>query len=60
MRLFKRKPDDDEDVVRCPSCDERVPEGVVECAMCGRDLRALVAERSAGRERVEHAGGRSA
>jgi hypothetical protein len=60
MRLFKRKPDDDEDVMRCPSCEERVPEGAVECAMCGRDLRAVVAEHSAGQERVERTGGRSA
>ncbi len=35
MRLFQRKT---EDVPRCPSCRERVPDGATECAMCGRDL----------------------
>jgi hypothetical protein len=38
MRLFRRKPPVD-DAPRCPECRERVPDGAVECAMCGRDLR---------------------
>ena len=41
MRLFKRKPVGDE-VPRCPDCAERIPDGAVECAMCGRDLRDLI------------------
>ncbi len=43
MRLFKRKTDPDEGVLRCPECRERVPEGAVECAMCGRTLLDVVA-----------------
>jgi rRNA maturation endonuclease Nob1 len=39
MRLFKRKSPIDDDALRCPACRERVPDGAVECAMCGRDLR---------------------
>ena len=37
MRLFKRKTSHD-DAIRCPDCDERVPRGAAECAMCGHDL----------------------
>lgn len=43
MRLFKRKPPIDDDAPTCPACHERVPEGAVECAMCGRDLHDLAA-----------------
>jgi DNA-directed RNA polymerase subunit RPC12/RpoP len=38
MRLFRRKPPVD-DAPRCPECRERIPDGAIECAMCGRDLR---------------------
>ena len=41
MRLFTRKRDDDEVEERCPQCGEPVPEGDVECVMCGADLRPL-------------------
>jgi hypothetical protein len=44
MRLFKRK---DEDAEQCPECHERIPEGVTECAMCGRDLVAMREDREA-------------
>jgi hypothetical protein len=39
MRLFGRKPSDDEVEDRCPHCGERVPEGAAQCMMCGVDLR---------------------
>jgi hypothetical protein len=55
LRLFKRKSDID-DGPRCPACRERVPDGAVECAMCGRDLTELAAARDREREEV---GGRS-
>ncbi len=44
MGLFKRKPQADEEPLRCPNCNERVPEGVDRCAMCGHDLSDLVAQ----------------
>jgi hypothetical protein len=37
MRLFKRSTPPD-DITRCPECDERVPRGAEECAMCGHEL----------------------
>jgi hypothetical protein len=37
MRLFGRKRSDDE-VERCPRCDEPLPEEAVECKMCGMAL----------------------
>ena len=44
MSLFKKKkPVIDEDVVRCPTCNERLPDGVSQCAMCGCDVSDLVA-----------------
>ena len=33
MRLFKRNRDDA--VLKCAGCAERVPEGALECSMCG-------------------------
>lgn len=58
-RLFKRKPDlEEDDVVRCPACGERVPEGATECAMCGRGLRDVLephdGNASSEAERAEH------
>ena len=41
MRLFKRKSPIDDEGPRCPACNERVPEGATECAMCGRNLQDL-------------------
>ncbi len=41
MRLFGRKRNDDEVEERCSQCGEPVPEGAVECMMCGVDLRPL-------------------
>ena len=41
MRLFKRKRDYNEVEERCPQCGEPVPEGDIECVMCGADLRPL-------------------
>ena len=41
MRLFRRERNDDEVEERCPQCGEPVPEGAVECMMCGVDLRPL-------------------
>jgi zinc-ribbon domain len=39
MRLFRRKPIDDEVEERCPQCGEPVPDGAADCMMCGVDLR---------------------
>jgi hypothetical protein len=48
MGLFRRKrSDEDEQEERCPYCSERVPEGAVECVMCGTALEPL---RAAGRD----------
>jgi hypothetical protein len=42
MGLFRRKHSDEEAVEeRCPQCNEPLPEGAVECVMCGADLRPL-------------------
>ncbi len=38
MRLFKRKPTNEDMTTRCPDCGERVPAGVRQCTMCGRSL----------------------
>ena len=34
MRLFGRKRTEEE-IARCPRCGEPVPEGAVDCMMCG-------------------------
>jgi hypothetical protein len=39
MRLFRRKPADNEVEERCPQCGEPVPDGAAQCMMCGVDLR---------------------
>ena len=43
MGLFRRKPkvEAEPEPERCPLCNERVPDGADECAMCGADLKAL-------------------
>ena len=41
MRLFGRKPTEDELEERCPHCGEPVPDGATRCMMCGIDLRPL-------------------
>lgn len=38
--MFRRKRKDEE-VARCPRCSEPVPEGAVECKMCGVALDPL-------------------
>jgi hypothetical protein len=44
MSLFKKKmPVVDDDVVRCPTCNELLPDGASECAMRGRDVSDVVA-----------------
>lgn len=43
MSLFKKKHVVDEDVVRCPTCNERLPDGASECAMCGHEVSYEVA-----------------
>jgi hypothetical protein len=45
MGLFGRKRRHDE-AERCPHCSEPLPEGAVECMMCGIDLRPLRGERA--------------
>jgi hypothetical protein len=42
MRLFGRKRSNDEPEKRCPHCSEPVPEGALECMMCGVDLRPFL------------------
>ena len=55
MGLFRRKHSDDDAVEEhCPQCNEPLPEGAVECLMCGADLRP------AHREDVETAPTRDA
>jgi ribosomal protein L37AE/L43A len=54
MRLFKRD-NPANDAPRCPSCGERVPDGVHECAMCGYDLADGARD---GSRRAVHAEGR--
>ena len=39
MSLFKRTAAEDE-VIHCPVCGERVPEGATDCAMCGHAFDA--------------------
>ena len=46
MGLFGRKSRHDEAEERCPRCSEPLPEGAVECVMCGIDLRPLRGERA--------------
>lgn len=41
MGLLRRKQVGDEEVERCPNCRERVPEGAVECMMCGLRLQPV-------------------
>jgi hypothetical protein len=41
MGLFRRKRSEDEVEERCPNCREPLPEGALECVMCGIDLRPL-------------------
>ncbi len=53
MRLFKRKPTNEDVTTRCPDCGERVPAGVRQCTMCGRDLDDVSA--TAERERADDA-----
>ena len=51
MRLFGRKPTDEETEERCPQCGERVPDGAADCLMCGVDLRPF--RRASGSEELE-------
>jgi len=39
--LFRRKPKVEDEPERCPLCNEPLPDGADECAMCGADLKAL-------------------
>jgi hypothetical protein len=41
MGFFPRKASRDEDAERCPRCRERLPDGAVECMMCGAALEPL-------------------
>jgi hypothetical protein len=50
MRFFRRKPSTEVEPERCPFCREPVPDGAVECMMCGATLP---------RAEVEEAGERS-
>ena len=50
MALIKRTPTSGDVALRCPNCDERVPEGARQCTMCARSLADVAAE--AARERA--------
>jgi rubredoxin len=39
MGFFRRKASGDHDDERCPRCRERLPEGALECMMCGVTLK---------------------
>ena len=41
MGFFRRKTSGDDDAERCPRCQERLPDGAVECMMCGLALEPL-------------------
>lgn len=41
MGLFRRKATAEVEPDRCPLCNERVPDGAEECAMCGADLKVI-------------------
>jgi hypothetical protein len=47
MRLFGRKPVEDEVEERCPQCNEPMPDGATQCTMCGIDLRPFRGLRAA-------------
>jgi hypothetical protein len=40
MGLFRRKDTSESEAERCPYCREPVPDGAVECMMCGAALPA--------------------
>lgn len=44
MRFFRREPTKDDEPKRCPHCREPVPDGAVECMMCGGSLEPLRGE----------------
>jgi hypothetical protein len=41
MGFFRRKTSSVDDAERCPRCQERLPDGAVECMMCGVALEPL-------------------
>lgn len=41
MQLFGRKRSDPMLAERCPQCHEPIPDGAVECKMCGVELSGL-------------------
>jgi hypothetical protein len=41
MGFFRRKTSGEDDAERCPRCQERLPDGAVECMMCGAALEPL-------------------
>jgi hypothetical protein len=51
MRLFRRKQGEEALEERCPQCGEPVPQGALECMMCGVDLTSF--RRVAGDEGPE-------
>jgi zinc-ribbon domain len=44
MRFFRRKPTTNDEPERCPHCREPLPDGAIECMMCGAALEPLRAE----------------
>jgi hypothetical protein len=41
MGIFRRKTSGHDDAERCPRCRERLPDGAVECMMCGLALEPV-------------------
>jgi hypothetical protein len=41
MGLFRKTARGDHDDERCPRCRERLPDGALECMMCGVTLKPL-------------------
>jgi zinc-ribbon domain len=41
MRFLRRKSTKDDEPERCPNCREPVPDGAIECMMCGATLESL-------------------
>jgi rRNA maturation endonuclease Nob1 len=39
MALFRRKREENDELVRCANCRERLPEGATECSICGWVVR---------------------
>jgi hypothetical protein len=53
MRFFRRKTTTESESERCPFCREPVPDGAIECMMCGATLPRSEAQGEEAEERPE-------